>query len=238
VDVRCLRALLLLATGALACGQAPDSPGETVKRYFACLGRDPVRSLELLSPAFHASHGLRLGAAVDQAAARDPLAAARVAWLSVQRAGAFQEGARHLAAEIVKVSEEAAAAEVVTRVLPARGTAFVQRFQLSRPDGRWRVDAVAQEQVGPQSRLAAFVAHPTETGRRELAEVLASGAQRRAQRAGGERRRAPARPGHAGRAVTARAASLQRRPLGTARSKRAWAARPAATEKTRVEISR
>jgi hypothetical protein len=186
VDVTSLHALLLLAVAALACGRAPGSPGETVTRYFACLGRDPVRSLELLSPVFHASHGLRLGAAVDRAAARDPLAAARVAWLSVQRPAAFQEGARRLDAEILEVNGGDTSAEVVTRVLPARGAAFVQRFRLSRSGGRWRIDAVVQEQVGPQSRLAAFVAHPTESGRRELSEVLAGGARRSEPEAGGD----------------------------------------------------
>jgi hypothetical protein len=172
VDVRAHGAWLLGAALALACGGAPGSPRDTVSRYFACLGRDPVRSLELLSPAFHEAHGLRLGAEVDRAAARDPVAAARVAWLSVQRSAAFQQGALGLGAEIVDVREEDGSAEVRTRVLPARGAAFVQRFRLTREADRWRIDAVAQEQVGPQSRLAAFVAYPTEDGRRALAEAL------------------------------------------------------------------
>jgi hypothetical protein len=172
VDVRARRTGLLLLALALACGRAPETPQGVVARYFACLGRDPVRSLELLSPAFHAAHGLRLGAGVDPAAARDPVAAARVAWLSVQRPAAFQQGALGLAAEIVDVREEDASAEVRARVLPVRGAAFVQRFELSRADDRWRIDAVVQEQVGPQSRLAAFVAHPTEAGRRALAGAL------------------------------------------------------------------
>jgi hypothetical protein len=172
VDVSARHAWLLGVALALACGRAPGTPQGAVERYFACLGRDPVRSLELLSPAFHEAHGLRLGAQVDAAAVRDPVAAARVAWLSVQRPAAFQQGALGLGAEIVDVREEDGSAEVLTRVLPARGAAFAQRFRLSHAQGRWRIDAVAQEQVGPQSRLAAFVAHPTEAGRRALAEGL------------------------------------------------------------------
>jgi len=170
----------------LACGRRETTPPELVERYFACLGRDPIRGLALLSPAFHDGHGLRLGSHVAHPA-QGPASQAlhgegpppsldeeRLAWLAVQRSAAFRGLARRLTAQILDVHRSGPLAEVRVRVSLPRGPAFVQRFRLSRvaSSAGWRIDAVSQEGVLEGSRLAAFVAHPTEARRRRLAREI------------------------------------------------------------------
>ncbi|MEE9606557.1 MAG: hypothetical protein V3U03_02375 [Myxococcota bacterium] len=191
------RAALGLALAGLtaACGPPARSPSETVDRYFRWLGRDPIRTLELVSPAFHASHSLRLvtpremerwrageplapeaedSAERAPARASDGLARARLAWLVTQRSGAFGAAASRLALRGVVAEERGDRARVRARVQPERSSAFTQHFRLSRtgPDGIWRIDAIEQEGVSAENRAAAFAAYPNEATRVRLERSL------------------------------------------------------------------
>ena len=42
----------------VGCGAAPGSPRDAVDAYFQALARDPLRTLPLLTPAFHRQHGV------------------------------------------------------------------------------------------------------------------------------------------------------------------------------------
>ena len=184
------RALVLALVALAACSDpAPTTPAEVVDAYFRHVGRDPIRTLPLLSPAFHAQHGLHVvttaeararqrrvllpdvPASPDAAAARVPLAPDRLqlGWLALQRRPTFAARFESLRVEPIGEEVGAGVARVAVRVVPRGAPAFEQIFALSRGDDRaWRIDGVAQRGLVDANRLDAYVAHPTEAARRAL----------------------------------------------------------------------
>lgn len=171
-----MAALGTLAT--LGCGQ-PQTPAEVVTAYFRALGRDPARSLPLLSPAFHRHHGLRMarfegwlwgwpspsaGASESAARASEPggVESAAFAWLYVQTHPSFPALASTLRLSDVELLESDQQAHVGVRVRGRGGQEFVQRFTLSRaaPRSSWRIDRIDQIDVSPSAHTIAFVAFP------------------------------------------------------------------------------
>ncbi len=167
-------AALALAIVTSACGASPPSARDTVDLYFRCLGRDPIRSLAILSPDFQLAHRLRLGAPLAPGASADPLAAAQVAWLNVQKTAAFQAQARRLAPRWIELREDGDAARASLRVSAGGSPGFAQRFALSRPgpESHWRIDAVRQSGLDSANLAAAFAANPGEVLRRRLERAL------------------------------------------------------------------
>jgi hypothetical protein len=194
---RRLASWLLLLAIPLACRPAPLGPAETVAAYLRDLGRDPIRTLDLLTPGFHRSHGLVAGASASTpegrvripreerahrmaATASRNLESARLAWLAVQRGASFRRDASALSWEVMGVEQRGASARVVCRIHPQGAAAFQQSFELVRgSDGRWRIDAIRQSGVEPRAEAAAFAAYPNERARQSREAA--------AQRAAGER---------------------------------------------------
>ena len=176
---RCLA--LGLALCAAACAR-PASPAEVVAAYFAALGRDPIRTLPLLTPAFHEQHALH---AVTSAEARgggrgEPPDAGALAvdrfelgWLAVQSREGFRALRDRLG--VTPIGDEATGdrAHVSVRIEAGAAPAFEQRFALVRqaPGAPWRIDSIEQSGVAPGAELAAFVAHPTEAERVRLERI-------------------------------------------------------------------
>ncbi len=182
--LRCALALGLVATG---CG-APRSatPAATVDAYFRDLGRDPIRTLPLLTTGFHEQHGLGVVTAAEaqrlaHGVASNPAGASAAAsvdrlqlgWLAVQSRTEFRAVRDRLRVTPSSVTEDGAGAVVVVHVQPNGTAGFDQRFELSRSasSGAWRIETVEQEGVVAESRAAAFVAHPNEIARRRLAQA-------------------------------------------------------------------
>ena len=180
------RIALALAALALGCG-APrnDTPQATVDAYFRDLARDPIRQLPLLTPAFHQQHGIGVVTATQaqRLASRDAATDAnagsaasvdrlQLGWLAVQARGEFRALRDHFGVTPGAVTEDAATAVVTVQVQPQGAPAFEQRFTLSRADadGAWRIDSVEQQGVVAENRATAFVAHPSEATRRQLAQ--------------------------------------------------------------------
>lgn len=166
--MRALRAAFAFVLLA-ACGAPPSTPSDVVAAYFADLGRDPIRMLPLTTDAYHSAHGLWIVASGEPRVDRN-----QVAWLAIQNRADFEQLARGLVATPRDASEQGDVASVAVRVAPAKGPAFVQRFQLVRagPTAAWRIDAVEQSGVDRGNAMAAFVAHPTEIARRALEQAL------------------------------------------------------------------
>ncbi len=182
---------LLLFCG---CG-APCTPTETVVAYFRTLGRDPIRSADLLSDTFQAQHGLRVvtsaemrswerrirsgsGQAVEASEQGDiprSLHHAELAWLATQTKRAFRELAAALHPTPLEERINGDQAVVTVRVFAPQATPFMQRFTLSRESttAPWRIDRIDQGDVDRRSLPAAFVAAPSEELRRRLAAALA-----------------------------------------------------------------
>ena len=193
---RLLRAspVVLSLAACLACAPAPPDPVQVVERYFAWVGRDPVRVLPLLSDAYHRSHGLTVaklenfswghrtyidperatGANPDLAAvdAERGIDGARFAWLMIQIAPNFQQLARQLEYQVVGSRVDGDRATVDVRI--GRAIGFRQRFELSRdPDvGRWRIDGATQEGVVRSTSYLAFIAMPAEPMMRYVSNAL------------------------------------------------------------------
>jgi hypothetical protein len=171
----------VLAT--LACGRPPATPADVVTAYFRALGRDPARTLDLVSPGFHLRHGLRLAvlegvfwgrwrgseAPPDLPYAdRDPevedaaaaLDGARLAWLFVQRPRFYRETAGRLEWRIRELEVGTDLARVRVHVTGPSASSFVQRFRLQR-SGRWRIDEIGTEGVRSENVVDAFVAAPS-----------------------------------------------------------------------------
>jgi len=182
-----LRCALALGLVAIGCG-APESktPAATVEAYFRNLARDPIRTLPLLTPGFHEQHGLGVvtaaeaqrlahGEAASAAGAAAPVSIDRLqlGWLAVQSRDSFRALRDRLSVTPGTVTEEGASAVVVVRVQPNGAAAFDQRFALSRSatDGAWRIESVEQQGVSAESLSTAFVAHPSEATRRQLAQA-------------------------------------------------------------------
>jgi hypothetical protein len=186
VDVSALRrGAIALTLAWLGCG-APQArtPAATVDAYFAALAHDPIRTLPLLTPAFHQQHGIGVVTAAEaqRLAHREPLPAPdpdaeasidrlQLGWLAVQSRDAFRTLRDRLVVTPGTVAETGASAVVVVHVEADGAAPFDQRFELVRSaaDGSWRIDAVEQRGVVAENRAAAFVAHPNEITRRELA---------------------------------------------------------------------
>jgi hypothetical protein len=155
-----------------------------VERYFRWIGRDPARTLELLSPEFHLAHGLRVAALEGflwggwgfpaAGAASVPAApveetremrveGAQLAWLMVQRARFLRRIAPTFQIELVEQAEDAANAFIVVRVRSKRFAPFVQRFDLARPDPQdpWRITAIEQRAIDAANAPAAMAAYPS-----------------------------------------------------------------------------
>jgi hypothetical protein len=179
VDVkgRCAALFLLIAT---ACGAPAAPPSDVVRTYFRSLGRDPMRTLPLVTDAFHRRHALRVVTSAEAQAAADrapdtaPNALAldrhQLGWLAIQ---SRPELARLLAAETTRIGdahESGDTASVDVEVAPRDAPAFAQRFALVRgAGGAWRIDAIEQSGVVPANAASAFAAYPNEAARRALA---------------------------------------------------------------------
>ena len=186
---RAKRRLALLAAAAflLACRPAAETPTQTVQLYFRWMGRDPGRTLLILSPDFHLRHelpGFWLGDSMARVTGQrtpvrpdlqdleskqparsevETLDARRIGWLTVQQSPTLQRLAPLLAITILDESQTGDRAQVLVRVDPPRGVSFRQRFLLlrDRPQSPWQIDAIEQLGVGePWNRLAAFAAYP------------------------------------------------------------------------------
>jgi hypothetical protein len=160
------RAALIGVVALVGCGAA-SSPEEFVAFYFQTLGRDPVRSAALVTPAFHAQHGLRIQSAwTDTASPEQPfrLSSAELAWLGVQRRPEYLAYAPKLVVSDIETKRsDSQQAVVVARVAAPAVPPFVQRFFLLRsgPDAPWQIDRIEQEGVVPANKTAAFVASPS-----------------------------------------------------------------------------
>jgi hypothetical protein len=168
MQTRGVRLLVLTcAIAAVACGGTPDAPQDVVALYFRSLGRDPVRSAALVTPAFHERHGLRIQSAWTRTASGvQPfrLSSAELAWLGVQRRPEYFAYAPQLATSVTEVRNDDAQHAVVTASVAGAGTpSFTQRFFLLRaqPDAPWQIDRIEQEGVVPADKIAAFVASPS-----------------------------------------------------------------------------
>ena len=186
MSAKALIALSLVAL-AIGCGaRGGDTPQATVDAYFRALARDPIRQLPLLTPAFHQQHGIGVVTAAqaqritnrDATETTDAGAAASVdrlqlGWLAIQAREEFRALRDRFGVTPGAATEDGANAVVSVQVQPQGGApAFEQRFTLSRtaPDGAWRIDSIEQQGVVAESRATAFVAHPSEAMRRQLAQ--------------------------------------------------------------------
>jgi hypothetical protein len=159
--------LVLVLAAIAGCSAAPEAPPDVVALYFRSLGRDPVRSAALVTPEFHARHGLRIQSAwTNTASAEQPfrLSGAELAWLGVQRRPEYFAYAPQLSASVTEVrNEDAQHAVVAARVAGPGAAPFTQRFFLVRPEpgAAWQIDRIEQDDVAPAARIAAFVASPS-----------------------------------------------------------------------------
>ncbi len=172
-------AAALLAT---ACAPAPSRPREVLASYLRWMGRDPARTLELLEPEFHASHGLRIAdlhevlwggwqvtratelpAATNDAALTPEarLEAGRLAWLFVQRARPLRDS--RFQVKLLEQGWQETTGFALIRMQARRGHPFQQRFAFSRRDASspWRIRAIEQQGVDATNTLSAFAAYPS-----------------------------------------------------------------------------
>ena len=170
-----MRLLAALAVVAIVgCGAAPDAPQDVVALYFRSLGRDPVRSAALVTPAFHENHGLRIKSAWTEAASEAQpfrLSSAELAWLGVQRRPEFFAYAPRLSVIVTEVFRpDAQHADVTTRVAGPGAPPFTQRFFLLRsaPGDPWRIDRIEQQELVAANKIAAFVANPARADARAM----------------------------------------------------------------------
>lgn len=158
---------------------APGSPAAVVDAYFRALGRDPLRTLPLLTDDAHRRHGLLLADTAERAAppAGVPVSRHQVAWLALEKRESYRVRADLLAVEPVAASQDGGRASVTVRVSAPGEPPFEQRFALQRQDAGspWRIDDVTQEGVGDGNGSSAFVAWPSEALRERLAHAEAGG---------------------------------------------------------------
>jgi hypothetical protein len=159
------------------------APAAVVAAYFRALGRDPIRTLPLLTDAAHREHALRLATAADvarhlrgeagaiagagEAGAPVPVERHQVAWLSIQKREPFRALGAQLALTPLSARVEGDRATVAVRIEPPGGVAFEQAFGLVRAGAGapWRIDGVEQRGVTAANGPAAFVAWPNEATR-------------------------------------------------------------------------
>lgn len=157
----------LVVVAVAGCGAAPDAPQDVVVLFFSSLGRDPVRSAALVTPAFHERHGLRIKSAwTDATSELQPfrLSSAELAWLGVQRRPEFYAYAPRLSLSVTDVrNDDAQHAVVTTRVTGPGAPPFTQRFLVLRPSAGdpWRIDRIEQDDLVAANKIAAFVANPS-----------------------------------------------------------------------------
>ena len=163
---------------------APRTPSRSI---FQTLGRDPIRSAALVTPTFHARHGLRIQSAwTDTASLEQPfrLSSAELAWLGVQRRAEYLAYVPKLVVTDIEVRRsDSQQAVVVAQVAAPAVPPFLQRFFLVRsgPDAPWQIDRIEQEGVVPANKTAAFVASPSRADGRRAARqrALRKGRKRR-----------------------------------------------------------
>jgi hypothetical protein len=169
-----------------------------VQRYFRWIGRDPTRTLLLLTPGFHLRHELppvrledlaeRPGVAApkkvppggreapqprEKAAQRaHSVDSGSVGWLNAQTEPELRRRVLLLQVTLLDESETGNRAQVLVRIDPQEGAPFDQRFHLVRhePASPWRIDSIEQLDVGPGVRnlRAAFAAYPNEATHRRI----------------------------------------------------------------------
>ncbi len=169
--------LVALVCVASACSAPPDPAATVAHAYLVSVGRDPMRTLPLLTDAFHRRHGLHVataGEARGQSRTPGDLAVDRyqLGWLAAQSQPEMARGlGTTLAFGAGELHEEGDFAWIAVPIAPRDGPAFEQRFSLVRagPDAPWRIDAIEQSGVVPANEAAAFAAYPNEAARRARA---------------------------------------------------------------------
>jgi hypothetical protein len=176
---RWLLSCLAAASVAIACGASPDRATKVVESYLHALGRDPLRTLPLVTDAFHRRHGLHAATAAEARGERETATSFGIdryqhGWLAMQ---SRPEIARRLAETTISfdsgnLGEDGDRAAVTVSIAPRDAPAFEQRFTLVRdgPGAPWRIDAVEQIGVTVENARTAFAAYPNEAARRALAE--------------------------------------------------------------------
>ena len=182
---RACTSLALLILGFVACAQPPAAPRDLVEAYFRYLGHDPARLLPLLTPGFHARHGITMERLegwmwgeymyLDPVERSEPIAAlapvdaprgpdaAEYAWLQVMVDGRVRRAVQQLVPRISSVDQDGDHADVWVRIQAPGSFGFRQRFVLVRGDGgRWRIDSIEQKGVTASAALAAFAAYPNQ----------------------------------------------------------------------------
>jgi hypothetical protein len=180
VVVRAALGAALLAA-LLACAGAERTPAETVERYLDALAHDPIRSLALLTPAFHTRHGLRFEAVAERPFAAPPtlpptpsgdaaleLERARLGWLTVLTKRIFALQSPRFRRRVVAEEVRGDTAQVDLAVEPSGLRA---RFALRREaGGPWRIDAVELPPISDAQLVAAFLIAPNAELHRRIAE--------------------------------------------------------------------
>lgn len=146
---------------------APGTPEAAVGAYLRALGRDPLRTLPLLTAAGHEQHGLGVGAPAAGGDAPEVRPEDRLlGWLAVQTGGPVLGLAGRLGFGATAVTAGADRAEVSLEIAGPEGLPFEQRFLLVRagPDAPWRIDRIEQAGVVASNAIAAFAAWPNARG--------------------------------------------------------------------------
>jgi hypothetical protein len=208
VVMRGRTAALGLALLCLACGSRSHTPGETVGLYLRWLAQDPIRTLPLLSPGFHAEHGLefedfREPPAGSELLARSTrvriapparegpvdeglaLARARLGWLTALSRPVFRETVPQLSIVYEDEQIQEDRARVGIRVEQESRIPFAVTFHLSREQAgtAWRIDGI-EVQERPRRLLAAFLIAPTAERWRRIQAIR----ERRGRPPDGDRR--------------------------------------------------
>lgn len=178
---RAAAAAAALVLWITACAPAPESPRDVVDAYFRAMGRDPIRTLPLVTPAFHAQHGVHVVTSAEAKRAyrhgdttpvpTDPLAIDRLelGWLMIQVRPRFAARLGELERTLLADETAGDTARVAVRLAPREGAPFEQHFTLLRnAAGSWRIDSVEQRGVDATNGFEAFIAHPTDAARRGL----------------------------------------------------------------------
>lgn len=153
------------------------TPEAAVDVYLRSLGRDPLRTLPLLTDAAHRQHGLGLTASgAGNDVRRVSMDERRLAWLAAQTGGPVLALAGRLRSEPVAVALEGDRAEVAMRISAPPAPAFEQRFYLQRADAAapWTIDQVLQTGVVAANDKVATAAWPSQAPRSSPARPGAS----------------------------------------------------------------
>ena len=176
-----LAALALFA----ACAPAAQPPRDVVEAYFRTLGRDPVRTLRLVTPAFHEQHGVHVVTSAEAKriqrespashAAAESIAIDRLelGWLIIQVRPRFAERLAEMQRTLLSEETLGDTSRIAVQLVPPAGRPFEQDFSLLQGrDGRWRIDSISQRDVDATNGFEAFIAHPTDAARRRLEASL------------------------------------------------------------------